>query len=536
MAFKDIFGSFMKGKKVKELPEKQETEIIQETFPTKKLIKSDGDITRIHYRSVEDTLKILWPRGDIQSSFFGQIFYSRGQRTDAINTITFIERIFFINISPFLEASRTDMEKDIKDSSLMGKLSSLAKPIGSPKPQMKSELVSKEEKRAALGIILDPLQIPPARVIKTCLSSDYTLTELFQIMLREGASDLHISTGLSPKFRIKGELAEGDLPPVTEEKSWELISKILSDKQREIFEREWDLDFTYEVSELARFRSNILKEHAGIGGVFRIIPPEIPSIEDLGLPQIVKKIATYKQGLIIVTGPTGSGKTTTMACLLDYINSTRSANILTIEEPLEFIHKNKKSQIKYREVGIHAPSFTDAVKAARREDLDVIMIGEMMDLDTLAEAIQAADMGNLVLGIMHTTGVTRTIERIIEGFPGKMQGQIRSMLSSCLRAVIAQQLILTMDGTGRCAVVEVAISNQSLGNMIRDGKTKMINAIIHSSRDIGMQSLDLALLHLVKNRKIDEETARLRSSSPRSFTVPEEFKPVNREQWVVNSE
>jgi twitching motility protein PilT len=528
MAFKDIFGSFMKGKKVKELPEKQEKEISQETFPTKKLIKSESNINRNHYKSVEDTLKILWSGGDIHSSFLGQIFYSRGQREHAIALLSIIENIFFIHVSVFLEASRDEAEKEAKDSTLMSKLSSLAR-SGSARAQTKGDLVSKEEKRAALGIILEPLQIIPCRIIKTSLSSDYTLKDLFQIMLREGASDLHISIGLSPKFRIKGELAEGDLPPVTEEKSWELISKILSDKQREIFEREWDLDFTYEVSELARFRSNILKEQTGIGGVFRIIPPEIPSMEELGLPQILKKIAAYKQGLIIVTGPTGSGKTTTMACLLDYINSTRSANILTIEDPLEFIHKNKKSQIKHREVGIHTPIFSDAVKAARREDLDVIMIGEMRDLDTMTEAIQAADMGNLVLGIMHTTGVTRTIERIIEGFPGQMQGQIRSMLSSCLRAVIAQQLILTMDGTGRCAAVEVALSTQSLGNMIRDGKTKMINAVIHSSRDIGMQSLDLALLHLVKNRKIDEETARLRSSSPRSFTVPEEFKPVSSE-------
>ncbi|MEQ8225891.1 MAG: ATPase, T2SS/T4P/T4SS family, partial [Candidatus Eremiobacterota bacterium] len=315
MAFKDIFGSFMKGKKVKELPEKQEKENLQETFPTRKLLKGEGDITRLHYRSVEDTLKVLWPRGEVQCTFFGQIFYPRAQRTNAVNTLVFIEHIFFINVALLLEAARSEAEKDIKDSTLMGKLSSLTKPVGSSKPQMKSDLVSREEKRAALGIILDPLQIPPCRVIKTSLSHDYTLRDLFQIMLREGASDLHISTGLSPKFRIKGELAEGDLPPVTKEKSWELISKILSDKQREIFEREWDLDFTYEVSELARFRSNILKEHAGIGGVFRIIPPEIPSIEELGLPQIVKKIAAYKQGLIIVTGPTGSGKTTTMACL-----------------------------------------------------------------------------------------------------------------------------------------------------------------------------------------------------------------------------
>jgi twitching motility protein PilT len=214
-----------------------------------------------------------------------------------------------------------------------------------------------------------------------------------------------------------------------------------------------------------------------------------------------------------------------MACLLDYINSNRSANILTVEDPLEFIHKNKKSHIFHREIGIHAASFREAVRAARKESVDVIMIGEMMDKDTLMEAILAADMGNLVLGIMHTTGVTRTVEKIIETFSGKMQGQIKSMLCNSLKSIVAQQLIPTMDGTWRCAVVEVAINNQRLTNVIRDGKTKMIDSIIHSSRDEGMQSVDLALMQLVRDSKIDEETARLRSSNPRSFIIPKEFKP-----------
>jgi twitching motility protein PilT len=203
-----------------------------------------------------------------------------------------------------------------------------------------------------------------------------------------------------------------------------------------------------------------------------------------------------------------------MACLLDYINSTRSANILTIEEPLEFIHKNKKSRIFHREIGIHAASFREAVRAARKESVDIIMIGEMMEKDTLMEALLAADMGNLVLGIMHTTGVTRTVEKIIETFSGSMQGQIRSMLCNSLRAIVAQQLITTMDGTWRCAVIEVAINNQRLANVIRDGKTKMIDSVLHSSREEGMQSLDLALMQLVRDTKIDEETARLRSSIP----------------------
>ncbi len=385
--------------------------------------------------------------------------------------------------------------------------------------------VLKKDRCAALGIITDPPVNNQGKIIKASLSPDYTLKDLFKVMVQEKASDLHIAVGLPPKMRLKGEIAELYLPAVSEEKSWELLSGIFSKKQMEIFSREWDLDFTYEVSNIARFRCNMLREQNGVGAIFRIIPPEIPSMEILGLPEVLKKIACYRQGLVIITGPAGSGKTTTMACLLDYINSTRSANILTIEEPLEFIHKNKKSRIFHREIGIHAASFREAVRAARKESVDIIMIGEMMEKDTLMEALLAADMGNLVLGIMHTTGVTRTVEKIIETFSGSMQGQIRSMLCNSLRAIVAQQLITTMDGTWRCAVIEVAINNQRLANVIRDGKTKMIDSVLHSSREEGMQSLDLALMQLVRDTKIDEETARLRSSNPRSFIIPKEFKP-----------
>ncbi|MEQ8220930.1 MAG: PilT/PilU family type 4a pilus ATPase, partial [Candidatus Eremiobacterota bacterium] len=385
--------------------------------------------------------------------------------------------------------------------------------------------VLKKDRCAALGIITDPPVNNQGKIIKASLSPDYTLKDLFKVMVLEKASDLHITVGLPPKMRLKGEIAELYLPAVSEEKSWELLSGIFSKKQMEIFSREWDLDFTYEVSNIARFRCNMLREQNGVGAIFRIIPPEIPSMEILGLPEVLKKIACYRQGLVIITGPAGSGKTTTMACLLDYINSTRSANILTIEEPLEFIHKNKKSRIFHREIGIHAAGFREAVRAARKESVDIIMIGEMMEKDTIMEALLAADMGNLVLGIMHTTGVTRTVEKIIETFSGSMQGQIRSMLCNSLKAIVAQQLITTMDGTWRCAVIEVAINNQRLANVIRDGKTKMIDSVLHSSREEGMQSLDLALMQLVRDTKIDEETARLRSSNPRSFIIPKEFKP-----------
>lgn len=391
--------------------------------------------------------------------------------------------------------------------------------------QQETVSILKKDRCAALGIIIEPPMNYSGKIIKSNLSWDYTLKDLFKIMVQEKASDLHITVGLPPKMRLKGEIVELYLPAVSEEKSWELLSGIFLKKQMDIFTREWDLDFTYEVSNIARFRCNMLREHNGVGAIFRIIPPEIPSMEILGLPDILKTIASYRQGLVVITGPTGSGKTTTMACLLDYINSNRSANILTVEDPLEFIHKNKKSHIFHREIGIHAASFREAVRAARKESVDVIMIGEMMDKDTLMEAILAADMGNLVLGIMHTTGVTRTVEKIIETFSGKMQGQIKSMLCNSLKSIVAQQLIPTMDGTWRCAVVEVAINNQRLTNVIRDGKTKMIDSIIHSSRDEGMQSVDLALMQLVRDSKIDEETARLRSSNPRSFIIPKEFKP-----------
>jgi len=498
MALKSLFSGFMKKKKDDEGHDK-----VEEIFTGKKK-KTTTLAQQVKFENLESLLKFLWKNDDICTTFFGQITYFKNQKPKVVALLVILENIFGICSTAFHERTPDQI---IEVQALLDKETERIK------------------KRASLGIQMMPLKIPPARIVKTNLPRDYTLKALFGIMLEEKASDLHITTGLPPKLRIRGELAETDLPGISQEEAMKLLSSILSDKQIEIFNREWDLDFTYEVSEMARFRSNILKEQKGIGAVFRIIPPRVPSMDELGLPPIVKEIAGYKEGLIIITGPTGSGKTTTMACMIDYINNMREANILTIEDPLEFIHKNKKSRINYREVGIHTPTFADAVRAAKRENLDVLMIGEMTDRDTLLEAIQAADMGNLVLGVMHTTGVTRTLERIIEIFPGDIQGQVRSMLSSSLRAIIAQQLIPTMDGSGRCAVIEIALATQSLTNMIREGKTAMINSVIHSSRDVGMQSLDLALLKLVKDAKIDEESARLRSSSPRSFTVPAEFKP-----------
>lgn len=509
MALKNFLDNLMKKKQPTVSDIKEIKSLSAGNFKTRKLLQKDNNFFRkSHAENISNTLKIIGYTKDIKSSFLGQLFYPENKKKFSINFLIIIEHMFSIYLSAFMELSSEEIQKT-------------------------RVLLAKEEarkqKQSAMGIITTPLKLSPGKRIKTGLSENYTLKNLFKIMLKVKASDLHISIGLSPKFRIKGELAETALAAVTKEKSRQLIYQILSKKQIDLFDKELELDFTYEVSELARFRSNILKEYSGVGGVFRIIPPDIPSMEELGLPPVLKNIASYKQGLIIVTGPAGSGKTTSMASLLDYINSTKSANILTIESPLEFIHKNKKSRISYREVGIHTTNFPEAVRAARREDLDIIMVGEMTDRDTLLEAIQAADMGNLVLGIMNTTGVTRTVEKIIETFPGQIQGQVRSMLSSALRAIIAQQLIPTMDRKSRCPVVEVAITNQTLSNMIRDGKTKMINSVIHSSRETGMQSIDLALLQLVRDSKIDEESARLRSSSPRSFTVPVEFKPQDKD-------
>jgi twitching motility protein PilT len=278
------------------------------------------------------------------------------------------------------------------------------------------------------------------------------------------------------------------------------------------------LDFTYELGETARFRTNLYQQYHGIAGAFRLIPHKMPTIEELNLPEVLKTVALSKGGICIVTGPTGSGKSTTMAAMINYINDNRSAHIITIEDPIEFFHTNKNCLIDHREVGEHANSFSDAVKAALREDPDIILVGEMRDLETIYQAIKAAETGVLVFGTLHTNNASKTVDRMIDVFPAKQQEQIRSMLAESLKAVIAQQLLKKAGGKGRVAALEILLSASGLSNLIREGKTSQLPNFIQMWRSIGMRAMDTTLRDLVKAGVITAEAAMEKCQDPVNFS------------------
>ena len=345
---------------------------------------------------------------------------------------------------------------------------------------------------------------------------------LFKMMKEQGASDLHLSTGAPPIFRLHGELERLNFKALSHEELKGIIFEILSKKQIEDFELKHDLDFAYSVAGLARFRGNVLMQHRGIAAVFRIIPSKILSVDDLGLPDGVRKFTLLKKGLVLVTGPTGSGKSTTLAAMIDYINSTRKEHILTLEDPLEFIHENKLSLFNQRQIGEHSDSFTSALRAALREDPDVILVGEMRDLETISLAITAAETGHLVFGTLHTNSASKTIDRIIDAFPRDSQEQIRTMLSESLKGVICQQLLKTAGGKGRVAALEILVGTPAIANLIREGKTFQIPSIIQTARRDGMQLMDQHLLDLLKNKQITPEEAHRCASEKKQF---EQFLP-----------
>lgn len=330
---------------------------------------------------------------------------------------------------------------------------------------------------------------------------------LFRMMQEQGASDLHLSTGLPPIFRLHGEMERLNFKSLTHEETQALLYEILTEKQKEDFEARKDLDFAYAVPGLARFRGNILMQHRGIAAVFRIIPSKILSADDLNLPEGVRKLTQLKKGLVLVTGPTGSGKSTTLAAMIDLINSTRREHILTLEDPLEFIHENKLSLLNQRQIGEHSESFTAALRAALREDPDVILVGEMRDLETISLAMTAAETGHLVFGTLHTNSAAKTIDRIIDAFPRDAQEQIRTMLSESLKGVVCQQLLKTADGKGRAAALEIMIGTPAIGNLIREGKTFQIPSIIQTAKKDGMQLMDQHLLDLLKSKRVMPEEA-----------------------------
>lgn len=342
------------------------------------------------------------------------------------------------------------------------------------------------------------------------------IDSLFNEMQERGASDLHIVVGRPPMLRMRGDLVETAHERVTASSADALIREILTPAQQEQIEEHLDLDFAYELPGQARFRANILHQHRGLGAVFRIIPTDILTLEQLGMPPSVRRLAEMPAGLVLVTGPTGSGKSTTLAGMIDHINETRAAHILTIEDPLEFIHQPKKCLITQREVGAHTENFASALRVAGRQDPDIILVGEMRDLETISLALTSAACGLLVFGTLHTNSAIKTVDRIIDAYPPEEQNQVRAMLADSLSGVVAQQLVKTTDGK-RCAAVEILIGGRALGNIIREGKTSMIPSYMQSGTGEGMQTMDQALMALVQSGRITAEDAAVKATDKTVF-------------------
>lgn len=337
-------------------------------------------------------------------------------------------------------------------------------------------------------------------------------------MKEHNASDLHLVVGFPPLLRLHGELIPLEHHPVlTPESNKEIIYEILDPDQQKRVEKNRDFDMAYALDGVGRFRCNILFQHRGIGAVFRIIPTKILTLEQLNMPDVTRKIAGFSRGLVLVTGPTGSGKSTTLAAIIDYINDNWAKHIITIEDPLEFVHPNKKCIFTQREIGTHARSFADALLVASREDPDIILVGEMRDFETISLALTCAELGVLVFGTLHTNSAAKTIDRIIDAFPTEEQSQARSMLSESLKAVIAQQLLRTKDGKGRCAALEILIGSSALASTIREGKVSQINSLIQTSTKMGMQTMDQHLLQLYNDGKITAQAAYEKANDKNIF-------------------
>ncbi|MEA1923943.1 MAG: type IV pilus twitching motility protein PilT [Pseudomonadota bacterium] len=332
---------------------------------------------------------------------------------------------------------------------------------------------------------------------------------LLKLMIEHKASDLHVTSGSPPLLRINGELERIAYHELSEEEVKLLVYEIIPQSGIEHLEAEFDLDFAYEIAGVARFRANIYFKHGGLGAAFRLIPHDILTFSELGLPPAVRELSRLRKGLVIVTGPTGSGKSTTLAAMVDLLNKERKAHVITLEDPLEFVHENQTCLIMQRQVGVHVESFASGLRAALREDPNVIMVGEMRDLETIALAITAAEVGLLVFGTLHTSSAAKTVDRIIDAFPQDQQAQIRTMLSDSLKGVIAQQLLKRADGQGRIAALEILVGNQAVGNLIREGKTFQIQSILQTGKKLGMQTIDQHLKELVAQGLVTSQEASL---------------------------
>ena len=329
----------------------------------------------------------------------------------------------------------------------------------------------------------------------------------FKLMNEQGASDLHLVSGSQPILRLRGDMERVKYKQFENDELKAMLYEIAPEEKVKTFEETGDVDFGYEIPGLARYRANFFQQKYGIGAVFREIPSEILTAEQLGLPPVITKLALLPKGLVLVTGPTGSGKSTTLAAIVDYANKNRKDHIITVEDPIEFVHKSQGCIVNHREVGSHTKSFSAALRGALREDPDIILVGEMRDLETIALAIEAAATGHLVFGTLHTTSAAKTVDRVIEVFPANQQDQIRSTLADGIKAVIAQTLFKRIDKKGRCAALEILICTAAVRNLIREGKTFQIPSTIQTGKKYGMQSLDDAIMQYLQKGQIDPDEA-----------------------------
>ena len=334
------------------------------------------------------------------------------------------------------------------------------------------------------------------------------MTELLKFAIQSSASDLHISAGEPPMFRIHGDIRKLDMEPLNEDEVHTMIYDILNDQQRKLFEEHRELDFSIALGEYGRFRVNVFIQNRGKAAVLRTIPNVVKSFDELGLPKICRDITKAEKGLVLVTGPTGCGKSTTLATMIDAINSNTSKHIITIEDPIEFIHQSKKCLVNQREVGAHTHSFANALRSALREDPDVILVGEMRDLETISLALTASETGHLVFATLHTSSAPKTIDRIVDVFPPSQQAQTRTMLSETLFAVISQILLKRPGGEGRIPALEIMICTSAIRNLIRESKTAQIVSTLQTSQQFGMQTMDMAVKNLLTRRLITADEAQ----------------------------
>lgn len=343
------------------------------------------------------------------------------------------------------------------------------------------------------------------------------ITELLAFSQKQGASDLHLSAGLPPMIRVDGDIRRINVPSLDSKEVYALIYEIMNDKQRKDFEENLECDFSFEIPGVARFRVNAFNQNRGSGGVFRTIPSTVLTMEDLGMGDVFRSIAETTRGLILVTGPTGSGKSTTLAAMMDYVNANRYQHILTIEDPIEFVHESKKCLVNQREVHRDTLGFDVALRSALREDPDIILVGEMRDLETIQLALEAAETGHMVFGTLHTSSAAKTIDRIVDVFPAAEKAMVRSMLSESLQAVISQNL-LKRNGGGRVAAHEIMMCTPAIRNLIREDKVAQMYSAIQTGGQIGMQTLDQSLKNLVQQGTISREVARAKAKIPDDFS------------------